>query len=188
MHDIEPFYNWRHIYVSEDDERSPFFGRAYSEFEYSHTIYNYYIHPQWDDFGSRTLYLKVLIADYDEKYAVIELMGEWNDAIENDIMELKREVIDVFEREGIFKFVLIADNVLNFHSDGKEYYQEWYEEVTDENGWIVILNMPEQTQYDFKQARLNRYIELIRLEDWRIYKPFHLFKKIDQQMQNRLKV
>jgi len=59
-----------------------FFGRAYSEFEYSHTIYNYYIHPQWDDFGSRTLYLKVLIADYDERYAVIELMGELNDAIE----------------------------------------------------------------------------------------------------------
>src|SRR5678810_76420 len=107
MHDIEPFYNWRHIYVSEEDERSPFFGRAYSEFEYSHTIYNYYIHPQWDDFGSRTLYLKVLIADYDEKYAVIELMGEWNDAIENDIMELKREVIDLFEREGIVKFICL---------------------------------------------------------------------------------
>ena len=77
-------------------------------------------------------------------------MGEWNDAIENDIMELKREVIDVFEREGIFKFVLIADNVLNFHSGIKEYYQEWYEEVTDENGWIVMIDMPEATQHDFK--------------------------------------
>ncbi len=53
------------------------------------TIYNYYIHPQWDDFGSRTLYLKVLLADYDEQYVIIELFGEWNDAIENDIMNLK---------------------------------------------------------------------------------------------------
>jgi hypothetical protein len=188
MHNIEPFYNWRHIYTSEEDERSPFFGRAYSEFEYSHTIYNYYIHPQWDDVGSRTLYLKVLIADYEEKYAVIELMGEWNDAIENDIMELKREVIDVFQAEGIFKFVLIAENVLNFHSDGKDYYQEWYEEVTDENGWLVMIEMPEATQHDFKKAKLNQYIELYDLPNWRIYKPFHLFKKIDDEFMARLKL
>ena len=179
MHDIEPFYNWRHIYVSEDDERSPFFGRAYSEFEYSHTVYNYYIHPQWDDFGSRTLYLKVLIADYDEKYAVVELMGEWNDAIENDIMELKREVIDVFEREGIFKFVLIADNVLNFHSGDKEYYQEWYEDVSDDNGWIVSVNMPEATQYDFKKARLTNYIHLLDFPQWRTLKPELVFQQVD---------
>jgi hypothetical protein len=174
--------------VSEEDDRSPFFGRDYSEFEYSQTIYNYYIHPQWDDFGSRTLYLKVLIADYEEKYAVIELIGEWNDAIENDIMQLKREVIDVFEREGIFKFVLIAENVLNFHSDGKEYYQEWYEEVTDENGWVVMLAMPEATQHDFRKAKLNQYIELYDLANWRIYKPFHLYKKIDNELMARLKM
>ena len=55
MQDIEPFYNWRHIYVSEEDQLSPFFGRQYSEFEFTQTVYNYYIHPQWDDFGSRTL-------------------------------------------------------------------------------------------------------------------------------------
>jgi hypothetical protein len=186
MHDIEPFYNWRHIYISEEDERSPFYGRIYSEFEFTQTIYNYYIHPQWDEFGSRTLYLKVLIADYSEKYAVIELIGEWNDAIENDIMTLKRDVIEKFEYEGIYKFILIAENVLNFHSSDKEYYEEWYEEVSDENGWIVILNMPEATQYDFKKAKLNRYIELYELDNWRTYKPFHLFKKIDNELTARL--
>lgn len=186
MHEIEPFYNWRHIYTSEQDEKSPFFGRVYSEFTFSQTVYNYYIHPQWDDFGSKTMYLKTLMADYEEKYAIIELIGEWNDAIENDIMELKREVTDVFFYEGITKFIFIAENVLNFHSGDKDYYQEWFEEVTDEEGWIVILNMPEQTQYDFKHARLNRYIELMELPNWRTYKPFHLFKMIDEQMQKRL--
>ena len=186
MHDIEPFYNWRHIYISEEDERSPFHGRNYSEFEYNHTVYNYYIHPLWDEFGSKTLYLKVLIADYDEKYAVIELIGEWNDAIENDIMTLKREVIDVFELNGISKFILIAENVLNFHSGDKDYYQEWFEEMADKNGWSVILNMPEPSQYDFKKARLDKYIKLMELEDWRIYKPFHLFKKIDSEISTRL--
>jgi hypothetical protein len=43
MHDIEPYYNWRHIYVSEEDQRSPFYNRHYSEFEFTSTVYNYYI-------------------------------------------------------------------------------------------------------------------------------------------------
>jgi len=187
MHDIEPFYNWRHIYVSEEDEQSPFYGQTYSEFEFTQTVYNYFIHPQWDEFGSHTLYLKVLIADYEEKYAVIELIGEWNDAIENDIMTLKRDVIDVFETQGISKFILIAENVLNFHSGDKDYYEEWYEESCDENGWVVCLNMPAQSQHDFKNAHLNRYVELMELDNWRTYKPFHLFKKIDGELSARLK-
>jgi len=186
MHNIEPFYNWRHIYTSEEDRQSPFFGQTYSEFEFTQTVYNYYIHPQWDEFGSKTLYLKVLIADYEEKFAVIELIGEWNDAIENDIMTFKRDVIDVFESFGIYKFILIGENVLNFHSGDKDYYQEWFEETIDENGWIVLLNMPESSQQDFKKAKLNRYIELIDLDNWRTYKPFHLFKKIDNELMARL--
>ncbi|MGZ5254940.1 MAG: hypothetical protein ACXWV4_11390 [Flavitalea sp.] len=186
MHDIEPFYNWRHIYTSEEDERSPFFGRQYSEFEFTQTIYNFYIHPQWDDFDSRTLYLKVLQADYEEHYMVIELIGEWNDAIENDIMYLKREVIDKFIAEGITKFILVAENVLNFHSGDRDYYIEWFEEVTDQEGWVVCLNMPDQTQHDFRKAKLNRYIELMELPEWRIFKPIHLFRKIDEQILKRL--
>lgn len=186
MHDIEPYYNWRHIYVSEEDERSPFFGRQYSEFEFTQQVYNYFIHPQWDDFGSRTLYMKVLLADYEERYAIIEMIGEWNDAIENDIMELKREVMDAFMAEGIHKFVLITENVLNFHSGDRDYYEELYEDVSDQRGWVVCLNMPEQTQYDFRRARLNSYVELIDLEGWRTYKPFHLFRKIDSELSARL--
>lgn len=186
MHEIEPFYNWRHIYVSEEDERSPFYQREYSEFEFTQTIYNYYIHPQWDEFGSRTLYLKVIMADYEEKYAIIELIGEWNDAIENDIMTLKRDVIDVLLSNGINKYILIAENVLNFHNSDAEYYKEWFDEITDEGGWIVCLNMPSQTQYDFRKAKLNYYIELMDMENWRIYKPFHLFKLIDNNIMTRL--
>jgi hypothetical protein len=46
--------------------------------------------------------------------------------------------------------------------------------------------MPEQTQHDFKKAKLNRMIELIELPEWRVYKPFHLFKKIDNELSLRL--
>jgi hypothetical protein len=188
MHEIEPFFNWRHIYIAEEDPQSPFFGRTYSEFEFSQTVYNYYIHPQWDDFGSRTLYIKIIYVEYELNFAIIEMIGEWNDAIENDIMELKREIIDRLTKLKITKFILITENVLNFHSSDKEYYQEWFEEVTEENGWIVALNMPEATQQDFRKKKLNYYIELMEISDWRIYKPYHLFKKIDDQIAKRITI
>jgi hypothetical protein len=182
MHDIEPYYNWRHIYISEEDVQSPFYGREYSEFEFSQTIYNYYIHPQWDEFGSRTLYLKVLMADYAESYMIVEMIGEWNDAIENDIMTLKNEVINPFMHAGIRKFIFIAENVLNFHGSERDYYEEWAEELRDESGWAVIVNMPEATQHDYKKLKLDRYICLPEISDWRVYKPFHLLKKVEQEL------
>jgi len=186
MHTIEPYYNWRHIYIAEEDKRSPFYGRKYSEFEFSQTVYNFYIHPQWDDFGSRTLYLKIIYADYELNFVIIEMIGEWNDTIENDIMEFKREVVDKLMEQNINKFILITENVLNFHSSDKEYYEEWFEQTNDNNGWIVALNMPEATQYDFRKKKLNYFIELIELDNWRVYKPYHLFKKIDNELNKRI--
>lgn len=154
MQDIEPYYNWRHLYMAEEDPQSPFYGRIYSEFEFSHTIYNYYIHPQWDEFGSRTLYMKILYADYELNFAIIELIGEWNDAIENDIMTLRREITDNMYKDGITKFILVAENVLNFHSSDDSYYEEWYEQLEDDGGWVVIIGMPVQSQHDFKKQGL----------------------------------
>lgn len=186
MHEIEPYYHWRHLYTAEEDPRSPFYGQTYSEFEFSQTVYNYYIHPQWDEIGSKTLYLKIIYADYEMGFAIMEMIGEWNDAIENDIMELKREVIDKLAFHKITKFILITENILNFHSGDKDYYEEWFENVTDENGWIVSLNMPEQSQYDFRKRKLNYFIELMEIPEWRTYKPYHLFKKIDEIIMKRL--
>jgi hypothetical protein len=40
MHDIEPFYLWQPLYQSNEDKRSPFYGRTYSEiyFDQKYTI------------------------------------------------------------------------------------------------------------------------------------------------------
>lgn len=186
MQNIEPYYNWRHMYTAEEDERSPFFGRTYSEFEYSQTLYNYYIHPQWDYFGSKTLYMKIIFTDYDLHFAIIELLGEWNDAIENDIMTLRRDITDILYKKGITQFILIAENVLNFHSSDDSYYEEWHEQLEDDNGWIVVLNMPEQSKYDFKRARLTHYVELMEMEQWRTLKPEIIYQTIQQVMCKRL--
>ena len=186
MQDIEPYYNWRHLYTAEEDKRSPFYGRQYSEFEYSLTLYNYYIHPQWDDFGSRTLYMKLLYADYDQQFAILELLGEWNDAIENDIMTLRREVTDNLFAQHIKKFILIAENVLNFHSSDDSYYEEWREQISDEAGWITVLYMPGQSKDEFIRSRLNNFIEMMEIEQWRTLTPEHLYQEVDNKISNRL--
>jgi hypothetical protein len=55
------------------------------------------------------MYLKILYADYELHYAIIELIGEWNDCIYNDIMMLRREITDMLQKEGITKFILVAE-------------------------------------------------------------------------------
>ena len=172
--------------MAEEDIQSPFYGRTYNEFEYSQTLYNYFIHPQWDEFGSRTLYMKILFIDYDLNYTIIELLGEWNDAIENDIMTLRREITDNLYKSGITKFILVAENVLNFHSSDDSYYEEWKEQLEDEHGWVVVLELPEQSKYDFRKARLTNYIELLELPQWRTLKPDVIFQLIDSEMSRRL--
>ncbi len=188
MQDIEPYYLWRELYVASEDELSPFYGTVYSEFEFSNTVYNYYIHPQWDEFGSNTLYLKILYADYERKFAVLEFIGEWNDALYNDIMFLKREVIEPMMREGIHKFILIGENVLNFHSSDDCYYEEWFQDI--EEGWIAAINFLPHVLKEFEKNGIDYYLvfggELNEMS-WRTFTPVELFQKVDGVITRRLK-
>lgn len=188
MHSIEPFYNWQNIYVSEEDESSPFYGRVYSEFEFTHAVYNYLIHPQWDEFGSATLYLKIIFADYELGFAVIEFIGEWNDCLYNDIMYLKRDVIDLLIQKGIRKFMLIGENVMNFHFSDESYYQEWYEDI--EGGWIIGINFRQHVIDEFRKCLINHYILFNSPENeinWRRHDPLNLFEIIEEMIPLRLK-
>ncbi len=185
MHEIEPFYNWRDRYTAEDDEYSPFFGNEYNEFQYTTKIYNYFIHPQWDFFGSDTLYTKILFIDYDEGFAILEFIGEWNDCTQNDIMFLKRDIMDQLIGNGIFRFVLIGENVLNVHVGDDDYYEEWYDDIIDEAGWIVALNFREHIIDEWKSAELNRYFHFgERYNDvpWRKLKPKQLIQVLEDRL------
>ncbi len=182
MHELEPFYRWRDYYSAEEDKKSPFYGRTYSEFEYTHTIYNYYIHPQWDDIGSPTLFIKILYADYHNGFAIIEMIGEWNDCIHNDIMFLKREIIEKLLSEGIYRYILIGENVLNFHGSDDCYYEEWYEDVADEGGWLVGLGFREHVAEEMKKHRIPHYLLIgPRFDEvnWRTYEPLALYEIIE---------
>lgn len=189
MHDIEPHYRWRDLYIASEDELSPFFGRSYSEFEYSLKLYNFYLHPQWDEFGSTTLYCKALFVDYDEGYAIIELIGEWNDTLHDDVMYLKRYVAEPMLEEGINKFVFLCDNLLNFHSGDDDYYAEWMEECAEQDGWIALLNTRPHVQEEISAARLQRYVHVgDRYNEvrWRIARPQALFAAVKTLIQNRM--
>lgn len=189
VHTLEPFWNWRHRYISEEDERSPFFGREHSEFEFTHAVYDHAIHPQWDEFGSATLYLKVLFADYDAGWAVLELIGEWNDLLGNDVMFLKRDIVEPLMDQGIGRFILIGENVLNFHASDESYYEEWFEEVSDRDGWIALLNFREHVRDDLKAANIDQYFLLggtLDQVDWRTFEPEDLYEKVSAFVQRRI--
>lgn len=188
MHDIEPYYRWRGFYIASEDALSLFFEREYSEFEFTHQIYNHLIHPQWDDFGSATLYLKVLYADYNDGFAVIELIGEWNDAISNDIMFLKRDIIEHMLESGINKFILIGENVLNFHASDDSYYEDWYGDI-EEDGWIAFINFRDHVLDEFKSNNIDYFIhfggELDDME-WRKWNPQQMFAQVLRVLNHRL--
>lgn len=189
MHDIEPFWKWRDYYVAEEDERSPFFGKQHSEFEYSERIYNYYIHPQWDFFGPPTLYMKLLFVDYKQEFAIIEFIGEWNDCITNDIMYLKRDVIDILMENGINKFVLIGENVLNFHASDNCYYEEWGNEVTENGGWVMAINFRAHVTEEMQNTEIQYFVYLgehLNHIPWRKYNPRLLVKTLDDLLMKRI--
>ena len=187
MQDIEPHYNWRHLYTAEDDRLSPFYGREYSEFEFTDQIYNFVIHPQWDNIGSPTLFIKIIYADYVCGAAIIELIGEWNDAINNDVMFFKRDIIDELIFQGINKFVLVGENVLNFHYSDDSYYEEWFDDLNE--GWVIALNFHEHVLREFQEVGIDQFFlwggELNDFE-WRKYNPSALLDKLEALVHRRL--
>jgi hypothetical protein len=181
MQNIEPYNRWEKLYQANQDPKSIYFGEQYDAFLCRNTIYDHYIHPKWDEFGSKTLYLKILFVNYDLGFAIIELMGEWNDCLYSDIMHLKRTVIENLEENGIQKFILIGENVLNFHYSDDSYYEDWFNDIED--GWIVAINLRQHVMEEFDKINLNYYILYggkLNVVKWRTLSPMKLFQAIDQ--------
>ena len=194
MHQIEPFYRWLKYYDSAVDPASPFNGKEYNYDLYSETIYGYYIDPAWDYMGSETLYIKLLYVNYELGYAIIEMIGEWNDALHNDIMHFKRNIIEALAFEGVNKYLLIGENVMNFHGSDDSYYEEWFEEVEEisanqSSGWISILGFQDHVLEEMKNFNIDSYFNYgggLQINEWRTIHPLSLCKKIDEQIMKRL--
>ncbi|WP_421763001.1 hypothetical protein [Ekhidna sp.] len=189
MHTITPYERWNQYYNSSHDEKSPFSGKEYNYDLYSENIYGYYIDPAWDFFGSETLYIKILFADYELGFAVIEMIGEWNDAINNDIMQFKRNILEHMMDFGINKFALVGENIMNFHGSDDCYYEEWFEEVED--GWIAGINFGEFIIDEMKNYNIDNYINMsgsLQIEKWRTVPPLRFYQLVDGLIQRRLAI
>ena len=187
MHNITPFHRWEALYDVSQDERSPFYGKEYNYDLYSDTIYGYFIDPGWDFMGSETLYLKILFADYQQGFVIIELIGEWNDAINNDIMHFKRNVIDLLNQEGISRFILIGENILNFHGSDDCYYEEWFEEI--EEGWICAINFRDFVLDEWKKFNIDSYINFgggLEISNWRTLQPRLFYERVNKEISRRI--
>lgn len=187
MHNLEPFYNWEKHYQSSKDKASPFYGAKYNMTQYSTAIYDHYIHPKWDFIGSETLYIKVLYANYESGFVIIEMFGEWNDAINNDIMHLKRNVLDYMSKMGINQYILIGENVFNFHASDDSYYEEWFEDIED--GWIAAINFGYQVVDQWKKYHLDNYLNFggtLDIELWRTLSSEKLYELIKMMIVRRL--
>ncbi len=185
MHDIEPFFNWRELYIPEEDKKSPFYQQQRDEFRYTNKIYNYYIHPLWDSIGSETLYIKILYVDYEDGYTFIEIIGEWNDCINNDIMFLKRDVIDEMIQQGIRNFVLLCEHVFNYHGSDDCYYEEWKDDISESNGSIVFINLQEHVLQEMKSFGLKSHVYFgKKFQDinWRKLNPMNLSEFIQSKL------
>jgi hypothetical protein len=104
-------------------------------------------------------------------------------------MTLKRNIIDHLTYEGIQKFILLVDNVLNFHHSDDSYYEEWFEDVED--GWIALLNARKHVLEDIQHAGIDQYLLMggeLNETSWRTYAPEQLFNKINKIAEMRLGV
>src|SRR4051812_30326553 len=102
-------------------------------------------------------------------------------------MFLKREVIEPMIRNGINKFILIGENVLNFHGSDDSYYEEWFDEVED--GWVAAINFHEHVQKEMQRFNLDSFLvfggELDHL-NWRTFNPVELYNRVESIFSRRL--
>lgn len=188
LRDIEPFYGWLHLYSHEMDENSPFYEVEHNLFEYDRQMNRIPVHPLWDSIESESLLVKVLYADYDRKYAIIELFGEWNDLYENDYKLLAENCLTYFIDAGINRFILICENVFHGYYETDDYYEAVQEELG--YGWICLLRMRPSVREELEAYQLTSYFFQSEICDelpWRKLRPAQLFDAVNQRIRMTLR-
>ena len=102
-------------------------------------------------------------------------------------MHLKRNVIDLFVSEGINKFILLGENILNFHGSDDCYYEEWFEEIED--GWIAGVNFRDHIIFEWGKFHLDYYINFggnLELDSWRTMPPELFYQWVNLAITKRL--
>lgn len=187
LRDIEPFYGWLALYSHENDPKSPFYEVAHNLFEFDRSINHIPAHPLWDDIGSESLLVKILFANYQQGFAIIELFGEWNDLFDNDFRLLSENCLSYLVDHGINKFILICENVFHIYLEEDDYYRAMEEELGE--GWIFALRLRKELKDEMRNYGIAPYFywsEKIDSVNWRGLKPPQLYKVIDSRLHKLL--
>jgi hypothetical protein len=188
MHQFEPFFGWLDFYSHESDPLSPFHEVEHNQFFFDRQVYDYLAHPLWDTIGSEGLLVKILFADYEEGYAVIELFGVWNDLLQNDWRLLVENCLEILRMEGIQRFVFIGENILNIYLDADDYYQAFQEEL--EEGWMAFIGIREHVIQELERYGIGQYFfwspALTELR-WRKLKPPQIVALVEESMRRILR-
>ncbi len=188
LHHIEPFYGWLELYNHELDPNSPFHEVEHNQFYFDRSVNNIPAHPLWDHIGSESLLVKILFADYDEQYAIIEFFGEWNDLFENDFKLLAENCLSFLIDAGIRYFVLICENVFHGYFESDDYYEALQDELEGE-GWICLMRLRDHIKEDMIQYGLDSYFywsEPVDQLAWRKLKPNMLYEVIADRIRHTL--
>jgi hypothetical protein len=102
-------------------------------------------------------------------------------------MYLKRNIADTLIQNGVNKFILLGENVLNFHASDNDYYQEWFEDVED--GWIAFVNFREHVITEIEIAAIDFYVVIggrLNEVSWQNQTPPKVFEKVNSLIMKRL--
>ena len=108
----------------------------------------------------------------------------------NDVMYLKREIIDDLARFDIDKYVLICENVMNFHGSDNCYYEEWFDDIKESNGWMAFLNLHQHVEQEMASTQIHHYANIggdLNDVNWRRYKPKQLVDAVKVIMDSSTK-
>ena len=100
---------------------------------------------------------------------------------------LKRNVLDVLSKNGINEYILIGENVLNFHASDDSYYEEWFEDVED--GWIAAMHFAPFVEQEWAKYKIDYYLNFggnLQIPNWRTLKPEMIFFMVDKLLKRRL--
>jgi len=70
--------------------------------------------------------------------------------------------------------------VLNFHASDDCYYEEWYDDISDEDGWISVLGLRDHVIEEMEEYGIHNYINFGPRFNiaWRPLKPELVYETI----------
>lgn len=98
-------------------------------------------------------------------------------------MFLKRYFADRLISNEINKFILLCDNVLNFHGSDNCYYEEWWDDIKDDDGWICLVNTLDHVLDEMESSQVHHYCDCgedFMEINWRKKNPRHTFAELTQ--------